>query len=180
VNDFTVNAVVICDEVRKEITNKDILIGVYGGAIVPSSFPIQIPIAVWMEFTPERAGTLEMDFRIVLPGNPTELRMSFVLDVQDPRDPATLYTPQVQCLVHEAGEVRVFVKPAESQEWRLIKAKRIEAGISTAPTPPNVFFGPPPAANTGRPSASQPSAKQSPSRRVRSSNRRSGRTTVET
>lgn len=43
------NACVFCDDIRHEKTDKDLLIGVYGGPIVVPAFPVRIAISVWLQ-----------------------------------------------------------------------------------------------------------------------------------
>src|SRR5690242_20107827 len=100
---FSVGSVIICDDVRKEVSNKEILIGVYGGGILVPSFPVQIPMAVWMEITPEEIGHFEIDFKITLPGNPAEFQMRVILDVQTLGESTTIYTPSITCMVGKPG-----------------------------------------------------------------------------
>ena len=49
-----IKTVIFCDDIRKEITNKDILIGVYAGDIVVPSFPTPLALALWIEIIPRR------------------------------------------------------------------------------------------------------------------------------
>ena len=65
--EFAVNAVILCDDIRKEVTNKDMLIGVYGGALIVSAFPGAMPMAVWMELMPESVGVLNQILKCTLP-----------------------------------------------------------------------------------------------------------------
>jgi hypothetical protein len=52
----SVGAIVICDDIRKEISGKDILIGVYGGDIVVTGAPFVLVLAVWFEYSPPKLG----------------------------------------------------------------------------------------------------------------------------
>jgi hypothetical protein len=65
---FSVGAVVVCDDARRELAGKDILIGVYGGGILVPSFPVSITLCVWMELIPEQSGQLQVEISIKLPG----------------------------------------------------------------------------------------------------------------
>jgi hypothetical protein len=63
-----IGALIICDDIRddirKEISNKDILIGVYGSEIVVPEFPATIPLAFWMEITPTKLGELSLQLHL--------------------------------------------------------------------------------------------------------------------
>ena len=60
-----IKTVIFCDDIRKEITNKDILIGVYAGDIVVPSFPTPLALALWIEIDPKEVGTRELIFRVI-------------------------------------------------------------------------------------------------------------------
>ena len=62
--------VLVCDDVRKEVTNKDILIGVYAGDIVVPAFPAWIALAVWLELITKENGVYDMSFRIGMSNRP--------------------------------------------------------------------------------------------------------------
>ena len=137
--DFSVNAVVFCDDVRKETSNKDILIGAYGGPIVVPAFPVSIPVAIWFEFTLEGSSALELDIKIKLPGIPNDGMMRLNLDAPSWYETISVSTPQLMCPIAEAGTIAVFVKKSKDAEWRLVKTKKV---IQAEPTlPVKVSYG---------------------------------------
>jgi len=54
---------VICDEIRQEVTNKYMLIGVYVGDMVLPDFPSHAAISLWIQYRPDRLGEREISFR---------------------------------------------------------------------------------------------------------------------
>lgn len=185
---FEISAVVICDDVRKEASGKDILIGVYGGGILVPSFPVAIPVAVWMEIVPKTSGHFELDFMLKMPGAATPFQMRVVLEVQVGREPAAIYTPSLMCPVTEAGDIEVSVKAVEEADWKIVKTKRVSIGAAEIARPMQFHHGPPSSeteASLFPPTASPPPSEQSaaavpaskPSRaRRRPSTRRIGQT----
>jgi hypothetical protein len=138
VSKFSVGSVIICDEVRREITNKDILIGVYSGAIVVSAVPATLTVAVWIELIAETGGPLTVDLKITLPSDapPSEfrLRMSFeVLESTVIAGSIGIFTPSLQCEIPVPGNLEVSLKEADSESWRVIKTKKIIVGEVLAP-----------------------------------------------
>jgi hypothetical protein len=162
VHSFTVGAVVFCDDVRKEVSNKEIIIGAYGGGIVVPMFPVTIPLAVWMEITPKKLGHSELDIRLKFPGNPTEFRMRVVLEAPNTTDTTTFFTPTLQAFVGEAGNIELSVKDTESEEWTVIKAKRILQGSAVVAQPMQFIQGPPEEPTASPPTASPQPSEQSP------------------
>lgn len=128
-----ISAVIFCDDIRKEITNKDILIGVYGGDIVVPAFPAQFALALWIEMNPSEPGSREIAFRLS-PGDakPVELRIGLSLSEHGP---IGLSIPALPIPMEEPGEIRLEV--LEDGEWLLLKSKRVKRGPIVSP------FGPP-------------------------------------
>jgi hypothetical protein len=60
----TISAVLFCDDARKEITGKDIIIGVYPSDMVAAEFPAFIRISVWFRFLPAKLGKNRISVRI--------------------------------------------------------------------------------------------------------------------
>src|SRR5215472_4088319 len=59
--------VVFCDDIRREVTGKEILIGVYSGNLMVPRFPAAIVLATWVPF--ERVGNdvgkIPVEFRML-------------------------------------------------------------------------------------------------------------------
>src|ERR1044071_3093409 len=55
---------VVCDEIRQEITNKFILIGVYVKDIVVPEFPTHTAISIWLQYRPDRIGDHDIFVRV--------------------------------------------------------------------------------------------------------------------
>lgn len=58
-------AVVVCDDVRKEISNKEILIGVYGAELVVQSYPALINPSFWIQMLPLVPGEFNLEMRLI-------------------------------------------------------------------------------------------------------------------
>jgi hypothetical protein len=48
----SIDSILICDDIRKEVSGKDILVGVYSGDIIVHSVPFTLVLAVWFEYIP--------------------------------------------------------------------------------------------------------------------------------
>ena len=154
--ELSVNAVVICDDIRKEVTNKDILIGVYGGALVVQSFPAVISVAVWLELTPSSIGSHEIDIRLkssvlssddpvnLPPGVPREFGLRMMLEVSELNEPVTIGTPQATLLFSTPGTLEVWIKWDQEEDWRLVKTKRVFSAPLQQAKPTEIHYEPPP------------------------------------
>jgi len=56
---------VVCDEVRKEVTGKEILIGVYGDDIIVGAFPATLLLSLWVRARFDLAGDWAALFQVV-------------------------------------------------------------------------------------------------------------------
>lgn len=131
---------VICDDIRKEDNGKAILIGVYSGDILISSFPFQRPICLWLHGRAEK-GIYDMEVRIRTVGENDELAPAKERKIK--ADFSSLESSEmaisivgVPISVNESSEIILEVKLAQ-QEWSELSRKRIKlASSSTVPELP--------------------------------------------
>jgi uncharacterized protein DUF6941 len=116
--DFT--AVLLCDDVRKEVTNKDILIGVYGGDILVESFPRWIKMAIWMEISPKETGAFPLTLKLTFSDN-APLLIDMKLQVRG-SGTSSIAVPGMELLVEKEGELTLEIKEGES--WQVLKRKK--------------------------------------------------------
>jgi hypothetical protein len=162
--EFTITAVVVCDEIRKEITGKDILIGTYGGSILVPTIPVNLPISIWVEFVPHVAGRLSMEVRMRLPGNPVFPSMGVIMDIARAEETTSFSSPQAACYVAQPGDIRIEIRSSSTEEWQLAKVKHIALGAANVPTSsPEARADAPSDVNAPLPRASPSPFEQSPS-----------------
>jgi hypothetical protein len=120
-----ITSVIVCDSVRREVSGKEILIGVYSGDIVVPSFPVVIDLAFWFELDIKEVGEQFANIRIVVPGKVAPLEMRFQINTTV-AGPSSLATPTAQTPLVEPGELRVEFR--EGDDWKIIKRKIIQQG----------------------------------------------------
>lgn len=167
-SDFSVSAVVVCDDVRKEVNGKDILVGVYGGGILIPTLPIQIPISIWAEIIPFKTGQVELDLKATFPGNPVDFKIRMVMEIGREGESVALFTPQVSVLLGGVGAIEIFVKSAAEENWTLVKSKAVVKGQAEPARMPDVNLGlpsrrPGTSLESSSPTAVPPPSEQSPS-----------------
>jgi hypothetical protein len=65
-----IRQVVVCDDIRREINGKEILIGVYNAGIVVPNFPTAMALSFWIQFTSDSpADNLPLDIRLMGDGD---------------------------------------------------------------------------------------------------------------
>jgi hypothetical protein len=127
-----IESVVFCDDVRKEITNKDVLIGVYSGDIVVSSLPCVINTAIWIEIVGDTVGPFELELRLTLtdkPPAPITLQ-----GIMNQAGGASTALNGLQLHVEKESELGLEIQ--EGTNWRSLRRKKILQGNVISPFPP--------------------------------------------
>jgi hypothetical protein len=124
--DFQCNAVLICDDVRKEISNKEILIGVYSGNIHVPTLPAALLLSFWLEMTSKRKGPFEMTLRIQLPNPDQKFEYRINGEVPEAKVPFSVFTPQGSFVIEREGEIKIFGKLPGSERFDLLKSKTVK------------------------------------------------------
>jgi hypothetical protein len=70
-------SVIACDDVRREDTGKDILLGVYSGALVVDQFPVQLRPYWYIQTEPEGEGDIPMKLKATGPHGVRYFQVSF-------------------------------------------------------------------------------------------------------
>ncbi len=65
--DVRIRYCVICDDVRLEVSTKELLIGVYTAGVRVPSFPFVVTVCLWLVVVWEGEGALNIDIRILNP-----------------------------------------------------------------------------------------------------------------
>jgi|SRR5581483_1945164 len=124
-------SVVVCDDIRQEMSGKHILIGVYQGAMLVRGFPFDVALAWWILASPSNKGIVHIDLRVVgASGNVLFQGASIRLDVRDAADTAIAVPPlplQLQSPDQLSFQWRVR-EGTDSPEWETIARLRVAAG----------------------------------------------------
>lgn len=134
-NDFTVSNVVVCDDARKEITNKDILIGVYASGLNLATLPTQIALCFWMEIIPKKVGKLSIEFRVDLPGKQAPVQIRIEAEVNKADESFGVFTPQLPYLITQDGELKLFARPFGHEKWKAIRRIKVNYQPPSFPAP---------------------------------------------
>jgi hypothetical protein len=119
-----INAVVMCDDIRREATGKDILIGVYSGDVVVPSFPVQVSSAFWLDIKPKELGPAELELRVSLTGKePVVLKAGIAVHQIGN---FSLSLPTLQIVAESESEIILEIK--DGDRWEVLKRKAIIQG----------------------------------------------------
>jgi hypothetical protein len=132
-------SVVVCDDIRKEVTGKEILIGVYSGEIVLPSFPNWFPASLWIEVDTPEVGKYDVSLRIGLTNKPP-LNIKFRIEVNRPGTSA-IVIPGLQLQAEE--ECDLVIEVQDGEEWHLLRRKKVMRGEVTLPYAVPAIAAPP-------------------------------------
>lgn len=119
-------SVIICDDVRKEVSQKDILIGVYGGEINVGSYPAPLKLSFWIETMNKAVGKSDLTFKIESPsGNPP---IEISVEMQSSRiGPGALVLQGLPILAERDGNIIISMS-INGGESKALKKKRVARG----------------------------------------------------
>src|SRR5215467_14267622 len=101
-------AVIMCDDVRKEVSNKEILIGVYSGDIILPALPAWMPLAIWIELEPRELGKHQLEFRLSLTNKPP-VTFKVGMDVHQ-LSTTSITIPGLQVFAESEGDLKFEFK----------------------------------------------------------------------
>jgi hypothetical protein len=119
-----ISAVLICDDVRKEINGKDILIGVYSGTVNVPSYPAAFPAAFWIEIEPEGTGSVHCEFTIATPSGNPPLKVGFDLNVVE-AGTAVFVMGGIPLTLERDGDIVISAKIGSDEE-AIVKRKPVK------------------------------------------------------
>lgn len=127
-----ITAVLVCDDIRKEVTNKETIIGVYSGDIVVPSFPSWFNSSLWIELFAQGPGTFDLKFRVGLTGKkPIEIGAKVTIGKS-----GNASIPLVGMQLQADQPSELIIECTLDKEWKIIKRKAVIQGAVTLPFPP--------------------------------------------
>jgi hypothetical protein len=128
IEDFKVIAVLVCDDVRREINGKEILIGVYsGGSILLQYFPTMINPVFWCQFIPMRPGKISTSFRLTNESGVEFYQFGGELTAGAAREPGSVAISGQPIQAHSEMRLVLQMKVGGS-EWTTIQEVAIRKG----------------------------------------------------
>jgi hypothetical protein len=128
---------IVCDDIRREINGKDILIGVYSGDIAVPQVPFQLQLAFWVEVSGDAGESEDLAFRLTYAG---ELLAKFKLHTETTTTGfAALPLSGMQLVSDKLGDL-VMEYSSDEESWIEIKRK----SVLQAPVPQTTPWSPSP------------------------------------
>ena len=126
-----INAVLVCDDIREEITHKLTLIGVYSGDLVVPEFPSNFPLAFYVAMTANEPGEFALDLRISPPEAPDLRTIHVEFGVTAGADTPTIgkafaiFTPKIPIVVPAPGELVLSARWGKREKFRPVLRKKV-------------------------------------------------------
>lgn len=127
-NSSCVNFCLICDDVRKEASGKDILVGVYSGELAVHALPVTLLISLFIEIAPGKTGVQKLRLRALF-DDACVYEATATLNVTDIA-PFSFGTPKMQITCAREGELAFQAAFDDDEEWSTIQRR----GVVLQPT----------------------------------------------
>jgi hypothetical protein len=118
--------IILCDDVRAEINNKFMLIGVYTADILVAAFPQRLRFSMYFEYIPEESGEKEMFFKLAI-GDEKPAQFQLKLSVSKPNINTPIIIPPVEMTINKESEFRVECSE-DNKKWIRLITKHILIG----------------------------------------------------
>ena len=134
VDDFEIVNALVCDDVRRESSGKDILIGVYGSAILVTRFPASISPMLWIQARALKSGEIKFAIRMLNEHEAVFFETSGGVDTDEPGGLGAFSVGGVNLQVHSEMNL-IFQLKIDSGEWTNVLEIPIELQSQSGHTP---------------------------------------------
>lgn len=115
---------ILCEDVRKEVGNKQSLIGVIGGDVLVDDFPATLQLAIYAEYVADPGESGELSIKFKLWQDNEEIAAGVISSVVKPDQSVSLILPCAMITFEKAATFRMTASIRDGAEFILIQ-KRI-------------------------------------------------------
>jgi len=124
----SVETALLCDDVRREISGKDIIIGVYGDEAIVPNFPVFMMFSLYLRVRFLEQGMFPTEFRVLGPsGQPLTANVKAPMMTTAANRIAMVHIAGLPIQVQSAGEVQFQWHPPGG-EWETIQTLKVKQG----------------------------------------------------
>ncbi|HEX4736761.1 MAG TPA: hypothetical protein VH331_04280 [Allosphingosinicella sp.] len=164
---FVINNALLCEDVRQEMNNKFIIIGVFSGDIILPIVPARVAISAYLDGRVKVRGKNSLHIRYSGPDPAKEMVIEAAFEALHDSQQVTIPLPRGDVLMDQEGEFCIDISD-DGNEWVPLIRKRIILDPSINPGP---IFSQPPSAQSQL-DAPDSSSQPEPSRRAAPKKRR--------
>ena len=128
--DFRLVSALLCEDARKDIAGKDILIGVYSGNILVERLPGKMPITAWFNLDVHGPCIFAIEVRVLDPTERETIRGKMKLNVKAEKDSVSTSLPIFLMDIEKEGFIRVQIR-RENGKWRNVIKKKITVKVNS-------------------------------------------------
>ena len=122
----------VCDEVRREINGKDIIIGAYGGDVLIDNFPVSLSLSLWISSETSGTGDIRADIRVVNREKKVLVELKGIMNAGGRYHRSSLFTPKIRFDVDKSTELR-FQLRVEEGRWKTVVSRNVRLRSSSGP-----------------------------------------------
>lgn len=115
---------VLCDEVRREQSGKDILIGVYGGEIILNNIPGPISVSLWLSLEIPHKGDFVAEIRVVNAENKELARLKAEFGISGQYSHSSFYTPRMRLDIEKPTSLK-FQCRLDAERWKTVLTRDV-------------------------------------------------------
>lgn len=121
----------VCDDVRREDNGKEILIGVYTGAIAMPKLPANLPLCLWLHLQTHGNGEIKLEFRVIGPAEKELAHGEAMVGFVDSDLPASLALPKLPLALESEGMLD-FQWRQTGADWSTLTRKKVQLRAPSA------------------------------------------------
>jgi hypothetical protein len=124
---------ILCDDVRREITGKEIIIGIYGDELTTPQFPVALFFTLYLKISFPKTGEFPMAFRVMGPSEQplTAVVMTSIMAQREGRS-TTVHIGGIALQVQIPGRIQ-FQWRLQEREWETIAKLDVVKGEARIP-----------------------------------------------
>lgn len=114
---------ILCEDIRKEVSNKLILIGVYSGNILVTKLPTNISLNYYFDTIVKTSGIHQIYIRLSGPGKDS-LVLGAGIDASEDNAHGAVTGPKMEVLLEREGTIKIAVS-ADKKSWKTVISKAV-------------------------------------------------------
>jgi hypothetical protein len=130
--EIEINYSILCEDIRQELNNKFILLGVFSGDIKVSNIPAMIPLMFFVEMVISSIGSHTLYLRLSGPGAHSAEITAAIQNLQV-GGTSTLVGPKMEILFDQEGTFILEVSE-DQKTWHKLLSKKVELDPSLNPS----------------------------------------------
>ncbi len=119
--------VLVCDDIRREVNGKLILIGIYSDSIIVGAFPAALKLRYYVEYLLNESTQTELHFRISTNGVSPAASIDASIEVEGIATVAALDLPPTTITFKEPTTLELSFS-LDGETWAAISTKRVLQG----------------------------------------------------